>query len=97
MLHYHALEPHLRRRCKSVAGGQIAGDVETAGAGGARVLAGAAGDAEGDAVGVGGGADVWVGSQDERIAFDVYRIARARVRVSRLQIKHEVGGGVGAG
>ena len=92
LLSYHTLEPHLRRWCKTVAGRQVAGDVEAAVAGCARVLTGAASDAEGDAVGVCGGADRRVGNEDEGIAFDVDRVSGTRVRVSRFQIKDEIGG-----
>ena len=69
-LHYHSLKPNLRRRCLPVAGCQVARDVEVASAGGAGVDSRAAGDAEGDAVGVRGGADGRIGGQYEAITFD---------------------------
>ena len=58
--------------------------MEAAGAGCAGVLTGAARDAEGDAVGVSGGADGRVGNEDEGIAFDVNRVSGSCVRVSRF-------------
>jgi hypothetical protein len=66
----HSLEGDLRGQHLPVAGGQVTEDVEAPLPGRARVPAGAAGDAEGHAVGVRRGADVEIRHQHEGVAFD---------------------------
>src|SRR5262245_13671563 len=96
-LHDHALEPHLRGWREAVAGCQVTRNVETARTRRAGVGARAAGDAEGDAVGVRGGADGWIGNEYEGISFDKDRISRSRVSIRRFQIEDLIRRGVGAG